>query len=122
MENQVEKIMRCLQCSKEEAEQIIADDKAIDRGEKMYFDLDKETEKQAKKYANVGTKQQKTGKTERKRKENPTKATIIAEISEFLIEKGYEMVEITNKERQITFSISNNQYELTLVQKRKPKI
>lgn len=121
MESQIEKMMRCLKCSKEEAEQIIADDKAIDRGEKMYFDLDKEAEKQAKKYANVGTKQQKTGKTERKRKENPTKATIIAEISEFLKEKGYEMVEIINKERQIAFKVDENAFEITLTQKRKPK-
>jgi hypothetical protein len=30
-------------------------------------------------------------------------------------------VEITNKERQIAFKIGENAYELTLVQKRKPK-
>jgi hypothetical protein len=32
-----------------------------------------------------------------------------------------ENVEITNKERQIAFKIGENCYELTLVQKRKPK-
>ena len=56
-ESQVERIMRNLKCSKEEAEQIIADDKAIDRGERMAFDLSPEAEKQAKKYANTGTRQ-----------------------------------------------------------------
>lgn len=122
-ETQVEKIMRLLQCSKEEAEQVIADDKAIDRGERMDFDLDPEKEKMAKKMANTGTrKTTKTGaKTERKRKENPTKATVIAEISQFLKENGYESVEITNTERQIAFKIGENDFELTLVQKRKPK-
>jgi len=122
-ETQVEKIMRLLQCSKEEAEQVIADDKAIDRGERMDFDLDPEKEKMAKKMANTGTrKTTKTGvKTERKRKENPTKATVITEISQFLKENGYENVEITNAERQIAFKIGENDFELTLVQKRKPK-
>ena len=121
MESQIDRIMRCLKCSREEAEQVIADDKAIDKGERMSFDLSLEDEKQAKKYANTGTRQTNGQKTERKRKENPTKATIIAEISEFLTEKGYEMVEITNKERQIAFKVGENAYELTLVQKRKPK-
>lgn len=118
---QLERIMNALNCSKEEAEQILADDKAIDRGERMEFDLDPDQEKIAKKFANSGTRKAETAKTERKRKENPTKATIIAEIAQFLEEKGYEMVEITNKERQIAFKTDDNAFELTLVQKRKPK-
>ena len=120
-ETQVEKLMRLLKCSEEEALQIIADDKAIDRGERMSFDLSKEEEKQAKKYANTGTRKTSGEKTERKRKENPTKATIISEIAQFLTENGYEMVNITNKERQIAFTVGENSFELTLVQKRKPK-
>ena len=44
-DTQIERIMRGLKCSREEAEQILADDKAIDRGERMSFDLDKEKEK-----------------------------------------------------------------------------
>jgi hypothetical protein len=120
-ETQVEKLMRTLKCSREEAEQVIADDKAIDRGERMAFDLDPQAEKQAKKYANTGTRQTNGQKTERKRKENPTKATIVSEIAQFLTENGYEMVEITNKERQIALKVGENAYEITLVQKRKPK-
>ena len=120
-ESQIERIMNGLKCSREEAEQILADDKAIDRGERMSFDLDKETEKQAKKWANTGTRAVSSEKTERKRKENPTKATIIAEIANFLTEKGYEMVEITNKERQIALKVGENAFELTLVQKRTSK-
>ena len=120
-ETQVERIMRNLKCSREEAEEIVACDKAIDRGERMAFDLDPQAEKQAKKYANTGTRKTDGAKTERKRKENPTKATIISEIAQFLTENGYEMVNITNKERQIAFKVGENDYELTLVQKRKPK-
>jgi hypothetical protein len=121
MANQLERIMKSLNCSKEEAEQILADDRAIDRGERMEFDLSPEAEKQAKKYANTGTRKTEGAKTERKRKENPTKAGVIAEIAKFLAENGYETVEITNKERQIAFKIGENAYELTLVQKRKAK-
>lgn len=120
MSNQIE-AMRKLGMSEEEIAEVLADDKAIDRGERMDFDLDPEAEKRAKKYANTGTRTVKEGKTERKRKENPTKSAVIAEIAEFLAKKGYESVEITNKERQIAFKIGENAYELTLVQKRKPK-
>jgi hypothetical protein len=120
-QSQIERIMQSLHCSRAEAEQILADDKAIDRGERMDFDLAPEDEKRTKKYANVGTRATPGVKTERKRKENPTKAGVIAEIAKFLGENGYDSVEIINKERQIAFKIGENAYEFTLVQKRKPK-
>ena len=120
-DTQIERIMRGLKCSRAEAEQILADDKAIDRGERMSFDLDKEREKEAKKYARTGTRQTNGAKVERKRKENPTKAQIIAEIAQFLTVNGYNSVEITNKERQIALKVGENAFELTLVQKRQPK-
>lgn len=121
-ESQKEKLVRLLGCSEAEADDIIASDKAIDKGEKVDFDLTPEQQKEVKKYHAVGTrKTDKTQPSERKRKENPTKATVIAEIAQFLSENGYEMVEITNKERQIAFKVGENAYELTLVQKRKPK-
>ena len=120
-ESQKEKLMRILGCTEAEAEDIIASDKAIDKGERVYFDLDPETEKQAKKMINVETHKKSAEKTVRTRKENPTKATVISEISAFLTENGYESVEITNKERQIAFKVGADSFELTLVQKRKPK-
>lgn len=121
-ESQKEKLMRLLGCSEAEADDIIASDKAIDKGEKVDFDLTPEQQREVKKYRAVGTrKTDKTQPSERKRKENPTKATVIAEIAQFLTENGYESVEITNKERQIAFKVGENAYEFTLVQKRKPK-
>ena len=113
--------MKNLHCTKEEALDIIKCDKEIDQGKPMEFDLPKELEKQAKKMANVGTRKTDGKKVERKRKENPTKATLISEIAQFLTENGYENVEITNKERQISLKSGENAFELTLVQKRKPK-
>lgn len=125
-ENQLERIMQGLKCSEKEAREIMAYDKAIDQGKRMEHDLDPEREKMAKKLANAGTRKTPTVfKFEtRQRKENPTKQAIIAEIATFLQENSgnaCENVEITNKERQIAFKIGENAYELTLVQKRKPK-
>ena len=121
MESQIERIMRNLKCSKAEAEEILAEDKKIDRGERVEFDLDPQAEKLAKKYANTGTRTAKEGKTARKPKENPTKEGVIAAIANFLAENGYNSVEITNKTRQIAFKIGEDDYEITLIAKRKPK-
>ena len=126
---QIEAMEKC-GFSPKEIEDIIKSDEAIDKDEKVYFDLDPEKEKEAKKFAKAGTRKAPTvykldnADGKRSRKENPTKAGIIAEIAKFLeenSENACENVEITNKERQIAFSISGNRYELTLVQKRKPK-
>jgi hypothetical protein len=116
--------------SREDALAMLAEDKRIDRGEVMEWDLPPEEHKKAMKYANSDEKKKKAptaynfDTSGKKRKENPTKAGIIAEIATFLQEMcGFsaENVEITNKERQIAFSVGENSFELTLVQKRKPK-
>ena len=122
--------MKKLGLSEKEIQELIAADAAIDKGEKMPFDLTEEQAKEAKKYTKAGTKKAPTvykldnAEGKRSRKENPTKAAIIAEIAKFLAENSEnacENVEITNKERQSTFKIGENCYEFTLVQKRKPK-
>ena len=118
--------MSSLGVSQAEAEEIYEYDKAIDRGERTQYDLDPEKEKEAKKFANVKNHRT-TGVynlNKRERKANPTKASIIAEIAQFLTENSEnacENVKVVNKERQISFSIGDNKYELTLVQKRQPK-
>ena len=120
-DTQIDRIMKNLRCSREEAESILAEDKRIDRGERVDFDLDPETEKRAKKFANTGTRTTKEGKTARKAPENPTKEGVITAVSNFLTENGYSSVEITNKTRQIAFKIGEDAYEITLIAKRKPK-
>ena len=126
-ETQKQKIVRVLGVTEAEADEILACDKKIEQGkERMDFDLDPETEKMAKKFANAGERKKPImfdGKA-RQRKENPTKGGIIAELAKFLEEMSEfatENVEITNKERQIAFKIGGEAFELTLVQKRKPK-
>ena len=122
--------MKKLGWTEAEIADVIASDQAIDKGEKVAFDLSPEKAKEAQKYTKAGTKKAPAvykldnAEGKRSRKENPTKAGIIAELAKFLeenSENACEMVEITNKERQITFKIGENAYELTLVQKRKPK-
>ena len=126
METQKEKIMRVLECSEEEAEDVMKWDKVIDQGGRTPYDLNPALEKEAKKMANCKDRKKPTiyDFKKRERKENPTKAGIIAELAEFLkenSENACENVEITNKERQISFKVGENSYELTLVQKRKAK-
>ena len=119
-------IMHNLQCTEEEAEDVMKWDKVIDQGGRTPYDLDPEAEKMAKKMANVTERKKPTvyDFSKRERKANPTKSGIIAELAQFLAENSEyatENVEITNKERQIAFKIGENCYEFTLVQKRKPK-
>lgn len=122
----VNKIMQLLNCTEEEAIDVIETDKIIDKGGRTPYDLSKEQEKLAMKISGVNERKSKSADNKRGkvRAENPTKSGIIAEIAEYLAENcGFacENVEITNKERQIAFKCGENLYEFTLVQKRKPK-
>ena len=123
MEKQIAALMK-LGLSREEALQTLADDADIDKGIAKDFDLNAEQLKVAKQYTKVGTRKTSSTPTKRERKENPTKALIIAELFKFFGENAEisaESVEILNKERQIFFKCGENDYELTLTQKRKPK-
>ena len=123
MEKQIQALMK-LGLSREEALQTLADDADIDKGKPKDFDLTAEQLKNVKQYTKVGTRKTSTTPTKRERKENPTKALIIAELFKFFSENteiSAENLEILNKERQIFFKCGENDYELTLTQKRKPK-
>ena len=124
----IDRIIKGLKCSEEEAIEIYKADCEIDKGKPMPFDLPKEKQKIVKQYTTTGTRERKNPTvykfTTRERKANPTKGGIIAELAEYLEKNcGFatENVEITNKERQIAFKIGENDFELTLVQKRKAK-
>lgn len=116
--------MRKLGMTEEEIKQVLEDDKAIDHGEKMDFDLSDEKAKEAKKYTRTGTRKTVYNFNKRKRKENATKGGIITALAKFLTENedtACENVQIANAERLITFKCGENLYDLTLIQKRKPK-
>ena len=123
--DQIARIMAGLNCSEEEAREIFEDDKKIDHGESMEFDLPPDKLKDAQKFAHTGTRKAPIKfKKKVERKPNATKAGIIDCLFRFFNENeefSTENVQILNKERQISFKIGEETYELTLVQKRKPK-
>lgn len=125
-ENLVEKHMRILGCTEEEALELIEFDKSVDRMSMKQLNAEMTPEqKAAMKQAHKGDRKPTVYQfSKRERKANPTKGSIIAEIAKFLeenSENACENVTITNKERQIAFKIGENDYEITLIQKRKPK-
>lgn len=124
METQKDKLMRILNCTEEEAVDIIAYDKEVDRNQPTEYDLTDEQQKNVKQYLKCDKKVTAYKFTKRERKENVTKSSIIEEIATFLPQIASNLCEdvtIVNKERQIAFKIGENCYELTLVQKRTPK-
>ena len=125
-ETQKEKIMRVLKVDSKQADEILAYDKAVERGEKTPYDLTAEQEKEVRKYRQADRKPTlyKWDTKKRERKPNATKEGIVAEIATFLTENsGFDTknVEITNKNREITFQVGDDTFTWTLVQKRKPK-
>lgn len=117
-------IMKNLGLTEEEADELLKADKAIDKGEKMPFDLTKEQQEIAKSFTKTGTKTKKAPtvyKFEKKKTENAPKAELIKKLEELLNNEGFIDVKIVNAERLISFSNGDNSFELTLTQKRKPK-
>ncbi len=112
----VDKLMKNLGCTREEALEIIAFDKAVDRGADPYK-LTLEQQKVAKKMCATGTKA-KSEKIVKNHKKDDEKAQLIADLAQFLTEK-VDFLEISNAERQIFFKIGDNFYDLTLIKKRK---
>ena len=116
---------RKLGMSEEEIQEMLDEDKRIDRGEVMDWDLSEEEHKKAMKYANSDEKKRQkpaeSNNTRKKRKENPTKEGIISKIFTFLCglsEFSVENVEILNKERKVMFKIGEDWYSFTLTKHR----
>lgn len=123
-ESQKETIMRVLEVSEKEADEILAYDNAVDKGLKTQYDFTKEQEKETRKYRQADRKPTAYKFTKRERKPNATKGGLIQELYNFLTTgSGFEIIncEITNKERQIAFGVGENKFEITLVQKRQKK-
>lgn len=134
MNNQNEQIslfMKKLDISEQEAIDLLNYDKQVQATSGgLEFDLSKEQSAIAKKYTiTTGAKKEEKSKKaptaykfdkRTTKKPNETKSEIIAKLAE-LMEQFSENLEIVNPERQIKFSKNGNDYELTLVQKRKAK-
>lgn len=115
--NQKERLMKVLDISEQEAMEILATDKEIDKGADP-FPLTAEQKKVEKKARQADRKPTTYKFTKRERKPNETKGHLIAEIANFLT-NSVDNLEITNKERVIAFEVDGKKFELTLTQKRK---
>ena len=126
-EKRITELMTALGCTKEEAIQVIADDDAIDDGEKL-FALTAEQKRTAKAMTTTGTKKR-TTVTKRERKPDEIKRQIVEKIADSLSAYVFtgtqywnaENINITNVEREISFTIGNDSYSLTLTKHRPPK-
>lgn len=112
MEEKIQKLMKSLNISREEALEVIAEDKRIDRGEKLY-ELDPELEKGAKKARQADRKKSDTP-TKRERKPKPEKAEICSAMMAGLAELGVVDFNITNPEREFLFTHNGTKYKVTL--------
>lgn len=116
---QLHRIMGNLQCSEAEAAEIMAYDKAVERGEKTPHDLTPAQNKVAQSYARTGTRKPTVYKFEKKeRKPNEPKRDLINLLADTLAQNA-ENVETTNPERQIDFTFNGTKYRIVLSAPRK---
>lgn len=95
-----------------EIEQVLADDKAIDKGEKL-FELDPELEKGAKK-ARQAERKASTTPTKREKKAKPEKAEICTAMMDGLKALGVNEFAVSNPEREFVFIHNGTKYKVTL--------
>ena len=115
MNAEVQKIMKVLGLTEQEATEMLEADRKIDKGEKL-FELTPEQEKASKKARSTGTKKPTVynfDTAKKKRKECPDKQHLVNLLAEAL---GTECqnIEVTNKERELTFQFNDTGYRLTL--------
>lgn len=126
MEKQIEKLMKTLEITREEAIEILNEDKEIDRMTSMSeidSDISAEHRKIKKECTNVKKGVNAYGKTTtRELKPDENKRYIINLLAEAL-KSGDNIVnvEITNIQKYITFSIGSENFELDLKRKRAKK-
>lgn len=124
--------MRKLKYSDAQIEEMLEDDKAVDRNEPLPWDMTPEEHKKAMKYANADEHKKPAEKkaptvynwnTEGKsKKQNVAKETLVSALAQFLAENenlGCENVEITNKQGKVSFKVGDNEFTFSLTQHRK---
>ena len=111
-------IAKRLGISEEEALQVIADDKAIDKGEKL-FELTQEQKQAVKKLKNSGTRKPTVYKHDtRPRKADQEKQEIVDMVA-VALKNACGEITLTNPERQIDFEYKGRKMRLVLSVPRK---
>lgn len=111
MENSQVTAMKKLGMTDDEIADVLATDKRIDRGEKL-FTLDPELEKGAKK-ARQADRKKPTEPVKRERKVDTVKRELIDLLTNTLSTKA-ENISIDNPEREITFTVNGKKYKVVL--------
>lgn len=125
MEEQILKLMKSLDLTREEAIELINEDKEIDRKKDSQVDddLSAEQKKAKKKYTNVKRGVNAYGKkTERVLKPDENKRMVITLLAQALEDSGQiTKVNIDNPQKYISFSIGSENFEIDLKRKRNKK-
>jgi chemotaxis signal transduction protein len=120
-QKEIDNLMKTLELTEQEAIQTWLDDNDYTTNE-VVEELTKKAKDNKTTLINKARVNVKNKKITRERKENPTKALIIAEIFNKLTEiEGISQLKVENKEKLVTFSLNDNEYKLDLVQKRAKK-
>ena len=115
MTAEIQKAMKNLGLTEQEAREMFEADRKIDKGEKL-FELSPEQEKASKKARSTGTKKPTVynfDTAKKKRKECPDKQHLMNLLAEALATEC-QNIEVTNKERELTFQFNGIGYRLTL--------
>ena len=118
---EIKNSMDMLDLTKEEAIQMWLEDNDYAVNETVEILTAKAKENKVSRGAKSEKALTKTDRKTRERKPDLEKEEIIAALSEFLTEKGYTFVEITNKSKIIEFNIGENHYKLDLIRQRAQK-
>lgn len=115
---QVELLMKCLDITEQEAIQVLNDDKAIDKGEKL-FEQTPEQKANSKKYTKVGIKTNKKpdNVTNKEKKVDKNKLDTFDLFVNFAKENG--TVEIVKENAEFTVLINEQKYRIKLTKARK---
>lgn len=115
---QVELLMKCLDITEQEAIQVLKDDKAIDKGEKL-FEQTAEQKANSKKYTKVGIKTNKKpdNVTDKPKKIDKNKLDTFDLFVNFAKENG--TVEIVKENAEFTVLINEQKYRIKLTKARK---
>lgn len=119
---EIEKSMKALELSREEAVQMWLEDEGyLENEEQEALDAKAKASRITATIHQASAKDvKKKTQKERVQKEDSTKEMIIAEIAEIL-PKFAENVQILNKNKLISFQIGEDLFEIDLKRKRKPK-
>lgn len=109
-ENQIQ-ALKNLGLTDEEVAEVLADDEKIDKGEKL-FELPEELKKGAKKARNAGNCKGYTKPTNRVKPADFDKSKIIADLLNGI--PYAENVEVTNPEREFTFTFKDRKFKIVL--------